>query len=306
MSAQFSKGDRVRVIDVEGYNSMLPVTLKYGAEHTVEEAGEHLVRVDDGRRQFWKASRFEKVEPEFVVGQQVSASDYARLPVGSVVRHPEAWPITKDQPGWWLHGKKRPELASDSEMAASHHPDRTLTHLGDGTHVTEPSVDNSEDLTEPEDADDLDTLGGLPADDDTPAVRAFVESRVKEDLFEDADDVEPEPLKEGDWCLVWMKYERTDNLHIVHASLTEPSGVGREVYVHPDAIVRPAAGDLPPWVKPIEEPTTLGTVVFCEEGSVFVRVHAYGKKPWARSGFDEHRSWDEIPTVERVVRGGAS
>lgn len=74
------------------------------------------------------------------------------------------------------------------------------------------------------------------------------------------------------------------------------------VKVEPDMIVRPADGQAPPWVNPIEEPTALGTVAFCEEGSVFVRVDAYGQKPWMRSGFDERRSWDEIPAVEGVAR----
>ena len=51
------------------------------------------------------------------------------------------------------------------------------------------------------------------------------------------------------------------------------------------------------------EPVGLGAVAFCDEGSVFVRVDAYGKKPWMRSGFDQRWSWVELPNVERVVPG---
>lgn len=66
--------------------------------------------------------------------------------------------------------------------------------------------------------------------------------------------------------------------------------------------IEPATHRCPRCARP-PEPTALGTVVVCHEGSVFVRVDTYGKEPWMRSGFDQRFAWTEIPTVERVLAG---
>lgn len=165
---------------------------------------------------------------------------------------------------------------------------------------------------EPEDTDEIDSLGGLPADDDTPVVRAFVASRVKRDMTEDADDVEPEPLKEDQHVLVWA---RVEDIHPDgEIQVAVEAGHNRFPAAHPyitrDAIVRPSAGQVPPWLvlPPLEEPKGIGAVVEAEvSGSdrhSFVRVDTADGTPcrW-RSTYDGcGYEWAALkePTLTRV------
>ena len=53
-----------------------------------------------------------------------------------------------------------------------------------------------------------------------------------------------------------------------------------------------------------EEPKGLGAVVESFEGSVWVRGHHNNRSSWVRAGFDENRSWDEVPTPLTVLHPG--
>ena len=68
---------------------------------------------------------------------------------------------------------------------------------------------------------------------------------------EDATDayVEPEPLKEDQHVLVWAKVVRESD-DSVYVSVGSEDLDWRQAWVGADAIVRPDAGSLPPWVKP--------------------------------------------------------
>lgn len=131
-----------------------------------------------------------------------------------------------------------------------------------------------------------------------------VEPEDKDDLY-----VEPEPLKEGDAVLVW-------------AMVTDPKpgefgltsvrlhGDDEDVYAYPGHVVRPDAGQVPPWLvlSPLEEPKGIGAVVEAEvRGSdrhSFVRVDTADGTPcrW-RSTYDgcgyEWAALEE-PTLTRV------
>lgn len=67
---------------------------------------------------------------------------------------------------------------------------------------------------------------------------------------EDKDDlhVEPEPLKEGDWCLVWGQVDKVES---PAGSFVSIGRSGERRYFAANAIVRPDAGQVPPWVKPV-------------------------------------------------------
>lgn len=71
----------------------------------------------------------------------------------------------------------------------------------------------------------------------------------KDDLY-----VEPEPLKEGDWVQVWAQVNRLadddGDLLLVSRAYGEAAMTSRKFYTRSDAIVRPDAGQVPPWVKP--------------------------------------------------------
>jgi hypothetical protein len=202
---------------------------------------------------------------EFKVGQVVSGDDYARLPIDAVTSG-----IRKVGEHEWRYNEGAGAPMFDAPYAS-----RILTHLPE--------------VPEPEDTDDVE-----------PEPLADWERALLDEADEDIAYIEDEPLKEGDWVQVWAQYVTSYDSGELHLRV---SGAGGYVAAHPDAIVRPSAGQVPPWVKPVEEPATLGSVAFCEEGSVFVRVDLYGKQPWMRSAFDERRAWDEIPAVERVVEG---
>lgn len=76
---------------------------------------------------------------------------------------------------------------------------------------------------------------------------------------EDTDDPEPEPLKEGDWVQVWAQVNRLrsdgDTVIRFFYGVKHADGTPKDHYderVRNDAIVRPAAGQVPPWVKPAQ------------------------------------------------------
>lgn len=132
MSAQeFKPGDRVRCIRSSATSSNPAVTA--GDEYVIAVRDGDMVSVDGMPSYWWSTDRFEKVEPEFVVGQQVSGDDYARLPVGSVAGN---WTQVAADEWAWLGQPSRVRATSMAAGGA-----RTLTHLPDAT--------------EPEDKDDL-------------------------------------------------------------------------------------------------------------------------------------------------------
>lgn len=138
MSAQFSKGDRVRKTTVEhtvmsqGLTDHGEEFAKKGAVGTVADVEAPTlmwVEWDEGTPSRINAEHLEKVEPEFVVGQQVKDGDYDRLPVGA-----KAGTLEKTGEHEWRDLSGRP-------LFQEPHATRTLTHLPDAA--------------EPEDKDDL-------------------------------------------------------------------------------------------------------------------------------------------------------
>jgi hypothetical protein len=143
---------------------------------------------------------------------------------------------------------------------------------------------------------------------------------------EDATDayVEPEPLKEGDHVLVWAKVvdpkpDSDGDLEVVLGRA--PGGMVDELeaYVRADAIVRPDAGQQPPWlVEPeVEQPTGLGAVIEAiRPGDVipsrFVRHYALVTHPgkrWVSVGGTRY-SWADLENPKVIApgytEGGAS
>lgn len=94
--------------------------------------------------------------------------------------------------------------------------------------------------------------GGCPCDrcgKHHPATTC-AELEDKDDLY-----VEPEPLKEDDAVLLWARVvdAKPDSDGEVEVSLRRADGYQTSyatTYTLPDAIVRPDAGQVPPWVKP--------------------------------------------------------
>lgn len=131
---------------------------------------------------------------------------------------------------------------------------------------------------------------------------------------EDTDDVEPEPLKEGDWVQVWAKIEDVDRDSEGEVTVRLPREWGMEnaEYVLADAIVRPSAGDLPPWAtRKTEEPTGLGAVVVVNtNGWKWVRSRPGFAEPWTEVGGPGQRRWGDFPEDVEVLSegwtGGAS
>lgn len=121
---------------------------------------------------------------------------------------------------------------------------------------------------------------------------------------------EAEPLKEGDWVQVWAQVHEFKSESLASVEIKMRHGNTFEVVPHPDAIVRPSAGQAPPWVKPIEEPTADYAIV--RDGfRTYVRMPAdqlslpNRSTPWALAGGDIHVKWEDLG--ERVVvSGGAS
>lgn len=150
MSTQeFKPGDKVE------YVGHLTPSLRglTGTVRPFSDVDECLVDWDqptDATRSVLSAS-LRLVQPEWVVGQQVSGDDYERLPVGTKAWIGGSSQVTRG-PVTWVYDSGAPCVPGST---------RTITHLPDATQpedatdayvepVSEPSVDDSEDLTEPE------------------------------------------------------------------------------------------------------------------------------------------------------------
>lgn len=199
-----------------------------------------------------------KVESEFVVGQQVSGSDYERLPVGSKVAYMDCPPLTKVAEDAW-EGEDLSSYSHDHELRIP----RTLTYLGDGTHA------------EPE----------------------------------DTDDVEPEPLKEGEDDKRIGAWERVADHPIFRPCYAEERPLIDAVMAKLDRIYSEGASPMRP-----EEPTILGAVVFSEShGKIWTRASNDPNEPFAWAG-NRDRCWfnwrqlpDDVAVVDPkdLTRGGA-
>lgn len=187
-------------------------------------------------------------EPEFKVGQQVKDGDYDRLPVGAVTS------------GIEKTGETQWRKVDGPPMLQQPHATRVLTYLPD-TPATEAYCvkDGQEgdwwvseatpefgygivydDGTHPTKDNELESIEAIFGID------TGVEPEGATDAY-----VEPEPLKEGDWVHVWAQVDNAQPDMDGDLTVTVPMGVGNVesgVYVRPDAIVRPDAGQVPPWV----------------------------------------------------------
>ena len=310
MNAQFKPGDKVRVVNPEGGDG----SLLYGAEHTVAHlctesytpnCRVHHLQLEGMGNIWWDQVRFEKVEPEWTVGQEVSGGDYPRLPIGSVVFDEPAAedtvasvPVLKTGEDEWTN-QGWPGVFTNAEMADDV---RTLTRLGDGiadAEVVEPErnffccaapshihgrivmptgerVETT--LTVPPATADVEPAPAkVTGNSDGPhlhfgvcrkcgctdedcsgciARTGHACSWVEGDLCSACADVEPEPLKEADAVLVWAKVANggIQDSEDMFRVWINPDGArfALVVQVEPDAIVRPDAGQVPPWAKPAQ------------------------------------------------------
>ncbi|MGH3999022.1 MAG: hypothetical protein ACRDTJ_16385, partial [Pseudonocardiaceae bacterium] len=130
MSTQeFKPGDKVKCIRSSATGSNPAVTA--GDEYAIDVLDGDMVSVDGMPSYWWSTDRFVLVEPEWAVGQQVSGTDYERLPVGSRARHRLALAdIVKAESGEWTF---RGVLMAEPEGSR-----RTLTHLGEHAEHAEP------------------------------------------------------------------------------------------------------------------------------------------------------------------------
>ena len=101
-------------------------------------------------------------------------------------------------------------------------------------------------------------------------------------------DVEPEPLKEGDWVQVWAQVNRRadsdGDLLLISSAYGEAAPSSTKFYARSDAIVRPSAGQVPPWVKP-ERCTSLymgdGALWQCDaRPDHAAALHGFGAFTW--------------------------
>lgn len=186
MSAQFSKGDKVRKTTVEhtvmgsGFVDHGEQFAKKGAVGTITDVeGPAIMWVewDEGTPSRINVEHLEQVEPEFVVGQQVSGDDYERLPVGAVVvGHGDH--LTKTGRDQWKLMDSDSVYPDDDWLL-----DRTLTHLP----ATEPE-DKADLYVEPEPLKEGDRAFN---DDDVQRLKVTHGSEVLFDglaVFEEADD----------------------------------------------------------------------------------------------------------------------
>ncbi len=115
--------------------------------------------------------------------------------------------------------------------------------------------------------------------------------------------VEPEPLKEGDAVLVWAKVVDPERDALGDFAIDVMYGATFDrTFARLDAIVRPDAGQVPPWVKPAQGTSLVravgGEYIRCELGS-----HPPGTLHSRVGGF----SWTENDKgVGRITEGGAS
>jgi hypothetical protein len=276
MTQELKPGDRVRVKAVTGHKrtvgkvGVVQGPSWYGGELSVRIEGEESLIS-------YMRSSLELVEPEWVVGQQVSGDDYQRLPVGSVVQmhdgDPGNPPWTKGRDGLWTWSDD-----DGCDLSLNGGLSRTLINLGDGKRTLRQNL--------------------IP----NPAFKVGTGGWATQP--EDATDayVEPEPLKEGDWCLVWAQFDTVEPDDDGDVTIEVPgSGLGTQ-YARADAIVRPDAGQVPPWVKPARC-TSLHFIadediyVRCMHDSPHVGVHGTRLSP----GF---KQWDDDDA--RITESGAS
>lgn len=145
------------------------------------------------------------------------------------------------------------QIAEDSEWILAYARDYTWVYLLAGT--TRLGNGSISPLTAPSDIQ----IVHLPE---------HAEPEDKDDLY-----VEPEPLKEGDWVLVWAKVEDEQYINTesnVLLSVVDIDDAPGNVWARYDAIVRPSAGQVPPWVKPA--PLTIDPSD--EDGQVAELAHA--------------------------------
>lgn len=108
------------------------------------------------------------------------------------------------------------------------------------------------------------------------------EPEDKDDLY-----VEPEPLKAGDAVLVWVRVAGTDYLDEVDVQFSRIDDSTESQLVRADTIVRPDAGQVPPWVKPAQctslvERTadSLPVLMRCEHEAGHEAKHVVGWVAW--------------------------
>ena len=252
---------------------------------------------------------------EFKVGQRVSDDDYDRLPVGAVTS------------GIEKTGETQWRKVDGPPMLQQPHATRVLTYLPDTPATEAYCVKDGQDgdwwVSEvtPEFG-----YGIVYSHDGTHPTRDHrledIEANFGIDAGpepEDATDAydEPEPLKEGDWVQVWAQISRprsgSDTECRFFFGVKNADGTPKDSYderVRNDAIVRPA-DEVPPWVKPVEEPLNIGSVVADHGDAVWARV-ATGDPggPWwtrASEGPEESMTyphhWGDL-SVREVLSGG--
>ena len=279
--------------------------------------------------------------PEFVVGQQVSTDDYPRLPVGAQALYKGATaPLVKGADEWTYLGEP---------MDGSPTGPRTLTYLPDAaepedkddlyveparvTRVLHINGEGSGDVgaacghelatgpgANPKHVGHSRSSfigwiagGGRDLSPETDACAdcvALAQQPVTAPSVDNSEDAtEPEPLKVGDAVLVWARVGTAD-VRGMRVFTVDATGGEWDAMTRPDAIVRPDAGQVPPWLvlPPLEEPKGIGAVVEAEvRGSdrhSFVRVDTADGTPcrW-RSTYDgcgyEWAALEE-PTLTRV------
>jgi hypothetical protein len=99
---------------------------------------------------------------------------------------------------------------------------------------------------------------------------------------EDATDayVEPEPLKEGDAVLVWARVDKTGLAGGTRVYLLD-SGEGEwDAITSNDAIVRPSAGQVPPWINvATANVAAIARVLMDEGGMEHAAAFAHAESP---------------------------
>jgi hypothetical protein len=122
------------------------------------------------------------------------------------------------------------------------------------------------------------------------------EPEDKADLY-----VEPEPLKEGDWAQIWVMVLKPDLIGEVWKVALDGEA-SKEAYVRSDAIVRPDAGQVPPWLKPAQ----------CTSLTLTTSLTSFWRCDKNEHGDDEpHKSmtgerWTTEQEVGRITESGAS
>ncbi|MGH3997737.1 MAG: hypothetical protein ACRDTJ_09780 [Pseudonocardiaceae bacterium] len=207
-----------------------------------------------------------KVEPEWVVGQQIQDEDYDRLPVGAKVGTLEKT------------GEHEWRDISGVPLFQQPHATRVLLHLPDAPDpeaycVKDAAEDGdwwaSEDTpefgygivysdgTHPTKTSDLESIEanfGIDATQPEDATDAYVEPLTEPSVDNSEDLTEPESLEDDQYVLVWARV--VDAKPDIDGEIQMYAGAGeggdRGFYLMPndDAIVRPEAGQVPPWVKP--------------------------------------------------------